>query len=101
MATDAGVPGGEQFEALEMAGSQAILMATRALPAIGARPETYHRIYRQLIDQAAAEKKLFSELGADWACPGTPVDMTDYREFVDPQAVAAAGDAAAVPPSGI
>lgn len=43
----------EQFEALEMAGSQAILMATRALPAIGARPETYHRIYRQLIDQAA------------------------------------------------
>jgi predicted dehydrogenase len=56
---------------------------------------------RELIDQAAAEKKLFSELGADWACPGTPVDMTDYREFVDPQAIAAAGDAAAVPPSGI
>ncbi|WP_112311791.1 dihydrodipicolinate synthase family protein [Pseudogemmobacter bohemicus] len=43
----------DQFEALEAAGSQAILMATRALPALGARPEIYHRIYRRLIDQAA------------------------------------------------
>jgi hypothetical protein len=36
----------EQFEALEAAGSQVILMATRALPALGARPADYHRIYR-------------------------------------------------------
>ncbi len=42
-----------QFEALEAAGSQVILMATRALPAIGAGPEVYRRIYRQLIDGAA------------------------------------------------
>jgi len=42
-----------QMEAIEAAGGQLILMATRALPAIGATPEIYARVYRQLIDQAA------------------------------------------------
>lgn len=42
-----------QFEALEAAGSQVILMATRALPALGATPDDYRRVYRHLIDCAA------------------------------------------------
>ena len=43
----------EQMEAIEAAGGQLILMATRALPAIGAGPETYARVYDDLITQAA------------------------------------------------
>lgn len=42
-----------QMEAVEAAGGQLILMATRALPAIGAGPDIYARVYRRLIDQAA------------------------------------------------
>ena len=43
----------EQMEVIEAAGGQLILMATRALPAIGAGPETYARVYDDLIAQAA------------------------------------------------
>ncbi len=43
----------EQMEAIESAGGQLILMATRALPAIGAGPDTYARVYDELITQAA------------------------------------------------
>ena len=43
----------DQAEAIEAAGGQLILMASRAFPAIGATPETYHAVYRRLIDQAA------------------------------------------------
>jgi hypothetical protein len=43
-----------QMEAIEAAGGQVILMATRALPAIGATPETYARVYDRLLTQAAA-----------------------------------------------
>jgi hypothetical protein len=43
----------EQMEVIEAAGGQVILMATRALPAIGAGPETYARVYDDLISQAA------------------------------------------------
>lgn len=42
----------EQAEAIERAGGQLILMATRALPAMGARMDAYHRVYRRLIDGA-------------------------------------------------
>jgi hypothetical protein len=42
-----------QAEAIEAAGGQLILMATRALPAIGAGPEVYRSVYRRLIDGAA------------------------------------------------
>lgn len=41
-----------QMEAVEAAGGQIILMATRALPAIGATPETYARVYGRLLAQA-------------------------------------------------
>ncbi|WP_227285239.1 dihydrodipicolinate synthase family protein [Boseongicola sp. H5] len=41
-----------QMEVIEAAGGQVILMATRALPAIGAGPETYTRVYGRLLDQA-------------------------------------------------
>ncbi len=41
-----------QMEALEAAGSQLILMATRALPAIAADGATYARVYRRLLGQA-------------------------------------------------
>lgn len=42
-----------QAEAIEAAGGQLILMATRALPAIGAAPEVYRKVYRRLIDGAS------------------------------------------------
>jgi hypothetical protein len=42
-----------QAEAIEKAGSQLILMATRALPAMGAGAADYRRVYRRLIDGAA------------------------------------------------
>ncbi len=43
----------EQMEAIEAAGGQVILMATRALPAMGAGPEAYAKVYDSLIAQAA------------------------------------------------
>jgi hypothetical protein len=42
----------EQAEAIEVAGGQLILMASRAFTAMGATPDTYHQVYRQLIDGA-------------------------------------------------
>lgn len=44
----------EQMEAIEAAGGQVILMASRALPAIGADAEAYARVYGRLIAQAQA-----------------------------------------------
>ena len=41
-----------QLEAIEAAGGQAILMASRALPAIGAGPDDYADVYGRLIRQA-------------------------------------------------
>lgn len=41
-----------QMEAVETAGGQLILMATRALPAIGANAETYASVYGRLLRQA-------------------------------------------------
>lgn len=43
-----------QMEAVEAAGGQVIVMATRALPAIGAGPQEYARLYDDLITQAQA-----------------------------------------------
>lgn len=43
----------EQAEAIEAAGGQLILMASRAFPAINASQDTYQAVYRRLIDQAA------------------------------------------------
>jgi Protein of unknown function (DUF993) len=43
-----------QMAAIEAAGGQVILMASRAFTAMGAGPDTYARIYRRLLDQAAA-----------------------------------------------
>lgn len=43
----------DQAEAIEAAGGQLILMASRAFPAINAGPDTYHDVYRALIDGAA------------------------------------------------
>jgi Protein of unknown function (DUF993). len=42
-----------QAEAIEAAGGQLILMASRAFLAINAGPEVYHSVYRRLIDGAA------------------------------------------------
>jgi hypothetical protein len=42
----------EQMAAIEAAGGQLILMASRAFPALGAGADTYHAVYRSLIDQA-------------------------------------------------
>ena len=41
-----------QAEAIEAAGGQLILMASRAFTAIQATEDTYHRVYRRLIDGA-------------------------------------------------
>lgn len=43
----------DQARAIEAAGGQLILMASRAFPAIKANPDTYHKVYRVLIDGAA------------------------------------------------
>lgn len=43
-----------QMAAIEAAGGQLILMASRAFTAIGAGPEVYARVYRRLLGQAAA-----------------------------------------------
>ena len=43
----------EQAEAIEAAGGQLILMASRAFTAIGADEATYRAVYRRLIDSAA------------------------------------------------
>lgn len=53
----------DQIEAIEKAGGQIILMASRALPAMKAGPETYHAVYRRLID-GAAEPVILHWLGA-------------------------------------
>jgi Protein of unknown function (DUF993) len=42
----------EQAEAIEAAGGQLILMASRAFPAIGAGPDIYRSVYRRMIDGA-------------------------------------------------
>ncbi|MFN6007807.1 MAG: dihydrodipicolinate synthase family protein [Paracoccaceae bacterium] len=42
----------EQAEAIEVAGGQLILRASRACPAIKASEDTYHSVYRRLIDGA-------------------------------------------------
>lgn len=41
-----------QAEAIEAAGGQLILMASRAFTALAAGPDTYHAVYRHLIDGA-------------------------------------------------
>ncbi|MEM9249024.1 MAG: dihydrodipicolinate synthase family protein [Pseudomonadota bacterium] len=43
----------EQMEAIEAAGGQIIIMASRAMAAAGSGPEFYHRVYERLIAQAA------------------------------------------------
>jgi len=43
----------EQMEAIEAAGGQCIIMASRAMTAGGAGPDFYKRIYSKLIEQAA------------------------------------------------
>lgn len=43
----------EQMETIEAAGGRVVLMASRALPAIGAAPDTYRRVYGRLIEQAS------------------------------------------------
>lgn len=43
----------EQMEAIEAAGGQCIIMASRAMTAVGAGPEFYARVYAKLIEQAA------------------------------------------------
>jgi hypothetical protein len=44
----------EEMEAIEAAGGAVVLMATRALPAIGAGPDVLRPVYRRLIDGASA-----------------------------------------------
>ena len=43
----------EQMEAIEIAGGQCIIMASRAMTAAGEGPEFYARVYTKLIEQAA------------------------------------------------
>jgi predicted dehydrogenase len=38
---------------------------------------------RELVDQAAEQRKLFSELGAEWAFKGNKIDMREYKTFDD------------------
>lgn len=75
----------EQAEAIEASGGQLILMASRAFPAIGATPDTYHRVYRRLID-GAREPVILHWLGDmfDPALAGYwgTVDVAKASDFV-------------------
>ena len=73
-----------QLEAIEAAGGQAILMATRALPAIKASPDDYATVYARLIDQAAAPVILH------WLGDMFDPELTGYWGTSD---IAAASDA--------
>ena len=53
----------QQAEAIEAAGGQLILMASRAFTALNATPDTYHQVYRRLID-GAAEPVILHWLGS-------------------------------------
>jgi predicted dehydrogenase len=56
---------------------------------------------REMIDRAAAERKLFSEMGAPWAYEGQKLDMRGFEQFDDPELVASSGNAAAPAPHGV
>lgn len=75
----------DQMAAIEAAGGQIILMASRAFPAIGARPDTYHSVYRHLID-GAREPVILHWLGDmfDPALKGYwgSTDVSDASDFV-------------------
>lgn len=75
----------DQAEAIEAAGGQLILMASRAFPATSATPDVYHSVYRVLIDQAA-EPVILHWLGAmfDPALSGYwgHSDVADASNFV-------------------
>jgi hypothetical protein len=73
-----------QLEAIEAAGGQAILMATRALPAIKATPDDYAKVYARLIEQADAPVILH------WLGDMFDPELTGYWGSSD---VAAASDA--------
>lgn len=75
----------EQAEAIEAAGGQLILMASRAFPAIKASQDTYHQVYRRLID-GAREPVILHWLGDmfDPALTGYwgHTDVTKASDFV-------------------
>jgi len=52
-----------QALAVEAAGGQLILMASRAFPSMGATPDQYHQVYRHMID-GAAQPVILHWLGA-------------------------------------
>jgi hypothetical protein len=72
----------QQMEAIEAAGGQIILMATRALPALGAGPDAYAALYAKLIGQAA-EPVILHWLG-DMFDPA----LAGYWGAADPEAAA-------------
>ncbi len=75
----------QQAEAIEAAGGQLILMASRAFPAIKAGADVYHKVYRTLID-GAAEPVILHWLGDmfDPALTGYwgSTDVAEASDFV-------------------
>ncbi len=75
----------QQAEAIEAAGGQLILMASRAFPAIKAGADVYHKVYRTLID-GAAEPVILHWLGDmfDPALTGYwgSADVAEVSDFV-------------------
>lgn len=74
----------EQAEAIEAAGGQLILMASRAFTALEAGRDTYHRVYRRLIDGAAQPVILHwlgemfdPALAGYWGC-ATVAEASDF-----------------------
>ena len=75
----------EQMEAIEAAGGQIIIMASRAMAAAGTGPDFYARVYGKLIEQAA-EPIILHWLGdmfdpalkGYWGCD----DLDDAADFV-------------------
>lgn len=74
----------EQAEAIEAAGGQLIVMASRAFTALEAGRDTYHRVYRRLIDGAAQPVILHwlgemfdPALAGYWGCASV-VEASDF-----------------------
>jgi hypothetical protein len=83
----------EQLAVVEEAGGQVILMSSRALAAVAAGPEDYHRVYRRLLDQAAKPAILHwlgpmfdPALRGYWGSPDPDVATGVFLEIIEENA---------------
>jgi len=80
----------EQMEAIEDAGGQIILMASRTFPAIKASPETYARVYGKLLNEASSPVILHwlgdmfdPALKGYWGADGIPAASSAVLDIIN------------------